>query len=1555
VLVRVVSNRLSDDIRDAVRDAVRDAGKEIDKDGEGAGRRLNDSIAKGLREDEKLRQAGEKINASVAEGMRKDEKLRIAGEKLNLAIADGLRKDEKLKLAGQRVNESVANGMRRDEALKQAGERAAERLQLAIDNGIRKDEALRQSGQRVNESIANGLRRDTALQQAADRATDKLKADIANGLRRDRALDLAGQRVNESIANGMRRDQTLRLAGERATQRISEAARTAAQRDEGLRIAGQRLNEAIANGMRRDRALELAGQRVADRAAEGIRRGNQRNRSGLLASFRGLGSDLGSAFNLGIGAARMGAAVISALAVAGPSLIAGVGAILTALAADIVNFIAAIGPGVAGAIGVGLAAVSSLALTAGLLFAAFKSGVPGLAQLSKDFKDLVKVIGTPIAQNMLGGMTAAVQTLHDRLPLLNDMLAETGKAFGRVSVKIADTVTSSANLSRINSILGTNVRFIDSLGDAMAGLTTSFLILFKAAKPFVDFVGDAVKSFSEWAQASLEVSEANGNLGRWMDQMLQNFKDLWKIVKDFGRGIGNIFKAAAPAGASLLASLTGIAERFRAWTSDTGNMARMTAFFEKARILSSKVLELVGALFTAGGNAFSGMDLGPILHALDTLKDVVAPAIARIFNQIQKAAGPNLVKIFDNIGKTFTKIADSGVIGKVAGALSGLFVVLTDFLASDFGAQLAGVGLALLLFGGILKPIIELGGALAGVFGKLGPALAAMSGPALAIAAAVAAIVGVFILAWTNSEKFRTAVGQLWEDLQANLAPILGVVADQFGRLWEAIQRLGTAIGDFLAPIIKNVLTPVFVALGAVVGGVMSFVLENLILLADFLTGVISGDWQPFVDEVTRLGTVLRGWWEDFTAWFGPAWDTFWNETLPIAWNDFTTWFSDAWDNFWTVEIPKAWDDWATSMAQLWDTFWNETLPTTWTTFGDWMDGAWSGLLDTVLPGIWDAFTAEMAGSWDLLWSDTLPNLLQDGLDKVGEFMDTFWNVTFPGLLSDGFDGVQWLFEHFWDTVVPAAITKFTDWFGPMWDTWWAEASTGWLDDFDFAKEWDNFWSTTVPTAWGTFTTWFSGEWDTFWSVTLPDFVGGLGISLLEQLDGIGGTIGTWFDGLVGDFGTNWSTFWNTTLPDFVGQLGIDVLNMLTGNVDVNLFGWLDTLVTNFGTEWNTFWNVTLPDFVSGLWTGMTVKLDEMGANIGSWWTTFSDWLGGLWDDFWGSTLVDSVASLSVKSEHPLDDFRAMVSRKWDEFKSWLGGLWDDFWGTDLPQKAETVTPAVATKWEAFKTMLSGKWNEFKSWLGGLWDSFWGTDLPGKADKLSPAVGTKMDEFKGMLSRKWEEAKAAVIEKVNGLITSVTGLFNGWSFPDIGGLLQDHIVKPFQTAWEDITRLVGQITGAVTKLTSARSAMDAANAALGNAVAGQAVANRQAISQTATPRSVGTGLAVRGPLGDGLLRALANLPGLATGGIVPAVPGGTMFRLGEGGQRERVEPLAADGLSSRDRAMIKTIVASTISTMSGGGVNVDVRIGENGLNDFVTQTIRRENSDLARRVGKVKR
>lgn len=59
--------------------------------------------------------------------------------------------------------------------------------------------------------------------------------------------------------------------------------------------------------------------------------------------------------------------------------------------------------------------------------------------------------------------------------------------------------------------------------------------------------------------------------------------------------------------------------------------------------------------------------------------------------------------------------------------------------------------------------------------------------------------------------------------------------------------------------------------------------------------------------------------------------------------------------------------------------------------------------------------------------------------------------------------------------------------------------------------------------------------------------------------------------------------------------------------------------------------------------------------------------------------------------------------------------------------------------------------------------------------------------------------------------------------------------------------------------------------------------------------------------GRGFSLATPNIPTLASGGTALATKGGTLVRVAEAGKDERIEPLDKDGLSKRDKAMIKLL------------------------------------------------
>lgn len=1360
------------------------------------------------------------------------------------------------------------------------------------------------AGKRLADGMNRGVNKDSdkvgrELEQSAKRFTHD--ADGVLGREGERI----GKRFGDSIANAVRRnDGNATQAGRNIGNVFTRGfARAQAQ--------GQAFFNRMSTGFRNLRANSASsGNSVGNTFVNNIRQGLSRNQGSLAKSFSNIGKSLGKNFNIGLGAARMGEAIISILATAGPSLLSGAAAIGTALASEIVVGMAALGPGIAGALGVGLAAVSTLGLNLGLLKLAFSGSSASAKAFKKQFTGFKELLTASFAPGVVNGFSAAVTTLQQRLlPAVNALLAKTGVAMGNVARGIAATVTSAGNLARIRGILATNITFLGNFRAGLSALTTSFLILFNAAKPFVNFIGTGIKRFGEWAAASLTVSEANGNLGRFMRGLLASFQDLWAILKNFSAGLGNVFSAAAPAGVSLLGSIRGIADRFRAWTSNTGNMKKMTDFFTKAHTLASKVFEVLGAIFTAGGKAFAGMDLGPILHVLDTLEKVIAPAIARIFNQIQAGAGKNLVKTFDNIGTAITKIANSGNFQKVAAFMSGLFEKISELAASDFGSTILSWVAPLALMGGfvigLLKPLLGIGKALA-VFATEILGIEAPMGVVAGVGAAVAA---ALVIIWTNSDKLRTAFGNLWTTLSTKLAPILKTVGDHFAGLWGAVRNLGKAIGDFLAPIIENVLTPALVVLGTVVGGALTAVLETLTLIGDFLTGVIGGDWQPFVTEMTSLGESMRKWWGDFTTWFGTQWDTFWHTTLPGAWNDFTT-----------------------SFGQEWDALWNTDLIATWNLFADDMTAQWTTFLNDTLPNLWGNFTGVFSTSWDLFWNTSLPNIFNGG-NTILESGRTFWNVTLPDMASKGLDAVGFVFSHFWDTIVPNAWDKGSTWLHDKWDAFFSiklPDLIGPLKDKGKVKL-DEF-LPMVQTWWDGVVTGFDTGWANFWSTTLPNEIDKLKTNSSTKLNEFGPTVATWWTTFSTNLDTDWGTFWKTTLPDTIGQLGIDGLTKLD-EFTTTTGTWWTGFSGTFDSEWSTWWNTTLPDAIATFNTNIQTKLTEFQTGAGTWWTTFSTDLDGKWNSFWSVSLADHLKNLGPSVGTKLSEFQTSVNTWWTTFSGDADTKWSTFWGTTLPNFVKSLTSGSGGPLDAFKTMVGQKWDAFTGWLGGVFDKFWGTDLPDKVDPLTPAVSTKLDTFKQMLSDRFDAAKQAVIDKVQEMIDWVVNHLTNWSFPDIGSILHSNLVQPFIDTFNEITRILGDISGATNLLNTAKGALDSAKAALGAASA---------------PKLV---VPLPGPTLFGILDKA--IPALAQGAIVSPTPGGSLVRVGEAGRPERVDPIQRNGLTARDEALIRMLTGQ----LTGGGgndVNVNVSLGERSLEAFVTSVIKRHDSANARRVGRVR-
>lgn len=125
--------------------------------------------------------------------------------------------------------------------------------------------------------------------------------------------------------------------------------------------------------------------------------------------------------------------------------------------------------------------------------------------------------------------------------------------------------------------------------------------------------------------------------------------------------------------------------------------------------------------------------------------------------------------------------------------------------------------------------------------GAFGTVIKLLGGKFIVIIAVVAAVAAAFMVLWNRSEKFRTAVMGIWQQVQ----PLL-----------QAMGNMVTMVGTALAPVLSNLANTVlagletaFVALSPYIQSVIG-ILTNLI---EFVTNVFSGNWSAAWQNIVNI------------------------------------------------------------------------------------------------------------------------------------------------------------------------------------------------------------------------------------------------------------------------------------------------------------------------------------------------------------------------------------------------------------------------------------------------------------------------------------------------------------------------------------------------------------------------------------------------------------------------------------------------------------------------------------------------------------------------------
>ncbi|GAA2746174.1 hypothetical protein [Kitasatospora cinereorecta] len=359
------------------------------------------------------------------------------------------------------------------------------------------------------------------------------------------------------------------------------------------------------------------------------------------------------------------------------------------------------------------------------------------------------------------------------LPIFNNAISQTGQVLGQAAIRASELATSGPWRADLAQVAATNTRVIGML--ANAGLSAADILrnITVAAGPLVERLAGAAERGMATAAAFVQTARDGGQLSAFFQRAGDTGAQLWGILRDIAVGVFNIGQAAAPAGQTLLNSLSTAAASFRTLTGEGETQAKLAGYFANTVPVVQEIGRLVAAVGVAWFNFTNNPALAPLIARLRT---EFLPAVT----QLAGALGNG--QLWGQLLSLITSVANiAAELGGLGNTLSGfLFVIQAVASAVQVLLSIPGMGpfvSALLTMAGVAGGIMAVSNAIGAVRVAM---LALSANPVMLIVTAVAALVLAFVTAYQKSEWFRNvvngAIGGLADGIRFAIDGLVGFV-----------------------------------------------------------------------------------------------------------------------------------------------------------------------------------------------------------------------------------------------------------------------------------------------------------------------------------------------------------------------------------------------------------------------------------------------------------------------------------------------------------------------------------------------------------------------------------------------------------------------------------------------------------------------------------------------------------------------------------------------------------------------------------------------------------
>jgi phage-related protein len=581
-------------------------------------------------------------------------------------------------------------------------------------------------------------------------------------------------------------------------------------------------------------------------------------------------------------------------------------------------------------------------------------------------------------------------------PLISDnqgRLHQLGLTVGDVISDLAEAISQGVMAERIGRILDANTKFARNFGTGITNLIQVFVVLLDHLRPVTTAIGEMVWQFSEWALAAINAASASGALDAWINTVWTSATRMVGALWDFAVGIKNVFAAATGVSQSMFGTFEETARKFREWTGDAANQDRMTRFFERMYVISSRVNQIIGRLARSMLLALEGTDTDSVLRGFDNLEAAVRP-IAQIFESIRGAAGPELTRMFENLATVVQQLADSGVFGIIAGALANLFAIISTVLAIPgvgpllaFAAGLAMIAKTVSFVLAIIRPLL-------GIFNILRIVLIAVAGVVGWIPIVIAGLVAALIWFFTQTKVGQAIVQAVWDAIKTAISAAVDWIVGAWNwmvsafqtavawvvslaqSIWSTVSTAFGAVRDFVVAVMSAIGTGIQVALGVILT-IWSYIWPLLLLPVRIVYGVVLAILGMLW---TGIQVIFQGIWTVITT----VWNAIWGFIQPIL---------QGIANF----IRGVWNGIRNAISGAMNAIWG-VISGVWNVITGWLSLQMARIRQTVRDA-WDGVTNAIRGALNAAWGvvqnvwNRITGFVQGALDRLRGLAQGAWNA----------------------------------------------------------------------------------------------------------------------------------------------------------------------------------------------------------------------------------------------------------------------------------------------------------------------------------------------------------------------------------------------------------------------------------------------------------------------------------------------------------------------------------------------------------------------------------